>query len=329
MVKSLIQWTDRSDWNPIRGCTRVSPGCGGPGPHGGCYAEAIAARFSGPGKPFDGFASMTANGPHWTGKVEVMWDRLTDPLKWRAPAMIFALSMSDLFHEKLPDTEIASIYAVMVAAVHVRGHTFQVLTKRSERMCETLNSETFWDQVNVEADMHVLERTDPLVRRTDDARATLDEYGPRNPPPKIWLGVSVEDRDRLPRIDDLRATPAAVRFLSLEPLLEFLGPINLNRIDQAIVGGESGPRARVFDLAWARDIRDQCSDRDIACFIKQLGARPWSPSDRITHRNCTLPSPRGFSRYLNDSHGGDPAEWPADLRVRQMPHPDRPRPPVV
>lgn len=210
----------RSDWNPVRGCTRVSPGCGGPGPHGGCYAEAIASRFCGPGLAFHGFAEKVGGKPHWTGRVEVMWDRLTDPLKWREPATIFALSMSDLFHEKLPVHEIATIYAVMVAAVHVRGHTFQVLTKRSERMRKILNSAAFWDQVNAEAGAHVMEHTDPLNRTRGDARATLDEYGSDNPPPGIWLGVSVEDQKYADeRIPDLLATPAAIRFLSCEPLL--------------------------------------------------------------------------------------------------------------
>lgn len=215
----------RSDWNPVRGCTRVSPGCGGPGPHGGCYAEGIASRFSGPGLAFHGFAEKIGGKPHWTGRVEVMWDRLTDPLKWREPATIFALSMSDLFHEKLPVDQIAKIYAVMVAAVHVRRHTFQVLTKRSERMREILNSAAFWRQVNAEAGAHVMECTDVFNRMRGDARATLDEYGPHNPPPGIWLGVSVEDQIRADeRIPDLLATPAAIRFLVCEPLL---GPLDI------------------------------------------------------------------------------------------------------
>lgn len=339
MTGSKIQWTQRSDWNPVRGCTRVSPGCGGPGPHGGCYAEGIAARFSGPGLAFAGFAEKIGGKPHWTGKIEVMWDRLTDPLKWREPATIFALSMSDLFHEKLPMDEIATIYAVMVAAVHVRRHTFQVLTKRSARMCEMLNSEAFWDQVNAEAGAHVMEQTDPLNRMRDDARATLDEYDHRAPPPGIWLGVSVEDRERLPRIDDLRCTPSAVRFLSLEPLLEDLGQINLARIDQAIVGGESGPRARPCWVPNIRSIVRQCRHAKVAVFVKQLGANVQDRNDAgfdgcessswpdMDPANIDLEPGPYVNNYqgapcrvhLKDKKGGNPEEWPEDLRVREFP----------
>jgi protein gp37 len=124
MSKTKIQWTDRSDWNPVRGCTRVSPGCGGPGPHGGCYAEVIAARFSDPGQPFHGFAKR---GPaRWTGKVELIKERLTLPLRWRKPARIFVNSMFDLFHEALPDEAIDRVFAVMALCPQ---HVFQILTK--------------------------------------------------------------------------------------------------------------------------------------------------------------------------------------------------------
>lgn len=187
------------------------------------------------------------------------------------PAKIFASSASDWFHEKLRAEDIATLYAVAVAAVHLRKHTIQILTKRSGRMREILNSEAFWEQVNAEASAHVLERVDPLDRRRrDDARATLGDYGPGNPPPGVWLGVSCEDQTRADeRVPDLLASPAAVRFVSAEPLL---GAIDLtriarnglglrgdalrwpgmsgpsrsfgNRLDWLIVGGESGPRAR-------------------------------------------------------------------------------------
>ena len=298
MGKSKIEWTGRSDWNPVRGCTRVSPGCGGPGPHGGCYAEGIASRFSGPGLAFEGFATKLNGKPHWTGKVEVMWDRLTDPLKWREPATIFAASMSDLFHEKLPMEEIANIYAVMVAAVHVRKHTFQVLTKRSHRMRALLNDPKFWDQVNAEASMHVLECIDPLNRMRGDARATLEEYGPCRPPPGIWLGVSVENQEFADaRIPDLLDTPAAIRFLSCEPLLGSVDLFHIREttgftfnalskkvgisfrgigIDLVIAGGESGPRARPPHPDWFRSLRDQCAAAKVPFFFKQWGN--WAPS---------------------------------------------------
>lgn len=298
MAESKIEWTGRSDWNPVRGCTRVSPGCGGPGPHGGCYAEGIASRFSGPGLAFHGFAEKIGGKPHWTGKVEIMWDRLTDPLKWRKPATIFALSMSDLFHEKLPMEEIATIYAVMVAAVHVRRHTLQVLTKRSARMREILNNPAFWRQVNAEASGHVMENTDVFNRMHGGARATLDEYGPDNPPPGIWLGVSVENQKYVDeRIPDLLATPAAIRFLSCEPLLGLIdlslhmgawplrdwtkhrtewemAPYN-SGISWIIAGGESGSNARPAHPDWFRSLRDQCVTAGVPFFFKQWGE--WAP----------------------------------------------------
>lgn len=311
MTASKIEWTDRSDWNPIRGCTRVSPGCGGPGDAGGCYAEAIAARFSDPGQPFHGFATRTAKGPRWTGKVEVMWDRFDLPLRWRQPARIFASSTSDFFHDGFASDDVAQLFGVMIAGHHLRGHTFQVLTKRPARMRELLTNEEFWEIANTEAGMHVMALTDPLNRRSDDARATLDDYGPHNPPPGIWLGVSVEDQQRADeRIPDLLATPAALRFLSCEPLL---GPIDLERIKQekgqvparystnalfggwqvhegdsyhcgtcaridwVIVGGESGRGARPMHPDWARSLRDQCAQAGVPFYFKQWGE--WRETD--------------------------------------------------
>lgn len=343
----------RSDWNPVRGCTRKSPGCGGPGPHGGCYAEGIAARFSAPGMAFHGFAEMVDHKPRWTGKVAVMWDRLTDPLKWREPATIFALSMSDLFHEALPMDEIATIYAVMVAAVHVRGHTFQVLTKRSDRMREITNSPAFWRQVNAEAGGHVMERTDALARRSDDARATLDEYGPDNPSPGIWLGVSVESQKYADeRVPDLLATPAAIRFLSCEPLLAGIcfNQAWLRRpggIDLAIIGGESGPKSRPVWVPAIRDMVANLRRADVACFVKQLGANVqdrndagfdgcepdgWPDMDPFDIEHdlggiSTEYQGAPVRVHLKSKKGNDMAEWPEDLRVREMPvsHKEMPR----
>lgn len=310
MAESKIEWTDRSDWNPIRGCTRVSPGCGGPGDQGGCYAEAIAARFSGPGQPFHGYAERTAKGGRWTGKVEVQWDRLELPLRWRKPAMIFASSTSDFFHKDIALGEVATLFGVMIAAHHVRGHTFQVLTKRADLMRQMLTNPLFWEVANIAAGAHVMELVDPLDRRSDDARATCDDYGPENPPPGIWLGVSVEDQTRADeRIPDLLATPAAVRFLSCEPLL---GPVDLMHVDYGaymngltgrtaheydpvcrwpllkpfyhmqsgysspgidwvIAGGESGPNARPMHPTWARSLRDQCAAAGVPFHFKQNG----------------------------------------------------------
>lgn len=285
MTQSKIEWTERSDWNPIRGCTRVSPGCGGPGPHGGCYAEAIAARFSDTGQAFHGFATRTPAGGRWTGKVEVQWDRLELPLSWRKPAVIFANSTSDVFHEALALDEVASIYGVAVAAYHLRGHTTQIVTKRPDRARELLNSEKFWEVVNAEAGHHVMERVDPLNRRSDDARATLDEYGPENPPPGVWIGVSVENQEWADkRREDTRAIPAVVRFVSYEPAL---GPVDWagwEFLDWIISGGESGPRARPNHPDWHRGTRDFCGFHGISYLMKQWGEWRQANEDEIPER---------------------------------------------
>ncbi|HEY7855187.1 MAG TPA: phage Gp37/Gp68 family protein, partial [Terriglobales bacterium] len=284
-TRTAIEWTD-STWNPVRGCSRVSEGCR----H--CYAERVAARFSGPGQPYDGLAKLTPSGPRWTGKVELVEKHLLDPLRWKRPRRVFVNSMSDLFHEGLRDWSIAHIFAVAVASVHLRGHVHQILTKRSARMATLLNSELFWESVNDEAGAIVMERVDPHNRRSDDARATLKEYGPKTAPPGIWLGVSVEDQAAaVERIWPLLETPAAVRFISAEPLL---GPVDLERLellapdgnrpgawlnaltghvagpddmgpklDWVIVGGESGHGARPMHPDWARSLRDQCWAADV------------------------------------------------------------------
>lgn len=272
MAESKIEWTDRSDWNPIRGCTRVSPGCGGPGDFGGCYAEAMAARFSDPGQWGHGFAERTAKGGRWTGEIAIQWDRIELPLRWRKPSYIFASSTSDFFHKDLLWHDVAHLFGVMIAAHHLHGHTFQVLTKRADIMCERLNDPEFWIVANSFANGYVMERVDPLNRRSDDARATLDDYGPESPPPGIWLGVSVEDQQRADeRVSNFRNTPAAVHFVSYEPAL---GPVDWSGwgfVDQIIGGGESGPKARPAHPDWFRNTRDWCADFGVDYFHKQNG----------------------------------------------------------
>jgi protein gp37 len=215
---SKIEWTDAT-WNPVRGCTKVSPGC----KH--CYAETFAERFRGiPGHPYEqGF------------DLRLVEDKVDEPLRWRSPKMIFVNSMSDLFQEGVPDEFVIKVAKVMQQAP---WHTFQVLTKRSKRMAELLRSKLSF-------------------------AASLKH---------IWWGVSVEDRKYgLPRINDLRAAPAAVRFLSIEPLLEDLGRINLRGIAWVIVGGESGPGARPMDKKWVLNVRDQCRKAEVPFFFKQWG----------------------------------------------------------
>jgi protein gp37 len=224
---SSIEWTDAT-WNPVRGCTKISPGC----TH--CYAETFAERFRG-----------VAGHPYEQGfDLRLVPEKLTEPLKWAAPKTVFVNSMSDLFHEGVPDAYIAQVVRVMEVA---DWHTYQVLTKRAGRLREMLNG--------------------PLA-----SAAELDH---------IWWGVSVENRKHgLPRIDELRAAPAAVRFLSIEPLLEDLGRINLAGIGWAIVGGESGWGARPMDPAWVTSIRDQCQADGLAFFFKQWGGRQKSKHGR-------------------------------------------------
>ncbi len=217
-AQSAIEWTDAT-WNPVRGCTKISPGCA----H--CYAETFAERFRGvPGHAYEkGF------------DLRVVPEKLAEPLRWATPRMIFVNSMSDLFHEDVPDDYILRVAQVMKAA---NWHTYQVLTKRSKRLMELL-------------------------------KGKLDEVSSLA---HIWWGVSVENRKHgLPRIDHLRAAPAAIRFLSIEPLLEDLGPINLDGIDWAIVGGESGPGARPMEKKWVVSIREQCRKARVAFFFKQWG----------------------------------------------------------
>jgi protein gp37 len=216
--QTRIEWTDAT-WNPIRGCTKISPGCA----H--CYAETFAERFRGvPGHPYErGFDLRTVPG------------KLADPLRWRSPRMVFVNSMSDLFHRDVPEAYIREVVRVMLLA---DWHTYQVLTKRSDRMRELL---------------------DGPLRDAADA-------------PQIWWGVSVENRrDGLTRIDDLRASPARTRFLSIEPMLEDLGPLDLSGIHWVIAGGESGPGARPMREEWVIAIRDQCRATGVPFFFKQWG----------------------------------------------------------
>ena len=215
---SSIEWTDAT-WNPVRGCTKISPGC----KH--CYAETFAERFRGvKGHPYEqGF------------DLRLVPEKLAEPLRWRSPKMIFVNSMSDLFHDQVPDEYIVAVAKVMTAA---RWHTFQVLTKRSKRLRQLL-------------------------------RTRLDFAANQ---PHIWWGVSVENRKHgLPRIADLRSAPAEVRFLSVEPLLEDLGTFDLTNISWVIAGGESGPGARLMAREWVISVRNQCKQARVPFFFKQWG----------------------------------------------------------
>jgi protein gp37 len=215
---SHIEWTDAT-WNPVRGCTKISPGC----TH--CYAETFAERFRGvPGHPYErGF------------DLRLVPEHLLDPFRWPKAKMVFVNSMSDLFHKDIPTSYIQAVARVMCEA---SWHTYQVLTKRAERLWELIGS-----------DLHF----------------AADER-------QIWWGVSVEDRKYgLPRIESLRRTPVKMRFLSIEPLLEHLGEIDLTGIHWVIVGGESGRGARRMDEAWVLAIMEQCQRANVPFFFKQWG----------------------------------------------------------
>lgn len=304
-----ISWTDAT-WNPLRGCTRISPGCQN------CYAERMCSR----GLPNlkspttgDDFAVKTPSGPRWTGKVELIESALEIPMRWRKPRKIFPCSMSDLFHESVPDEWIDRILARMAGC---RWHTFQVLTKRASR----------------QRDYFARFKPDGQGWVTPGGVAGPESLCPidaaRWPIPNVWLGVSVEDQQRADeRIPHLLSTPAAVRWVSVEPML---GPVDLTRwlrvgpnfaetcsqyreratLDWVIVGGESGSNARLFDVAAGRALFDQCQAAGVATFWKQFGSRP-AVGNLIGKDAPAL----GF----RDRAGADPAEWPEWARVQQFP----------
>jgi protein gp37 len=336
--KSAIAWTD-STWNPVRGCARVSAGCEN------CYAERHAHRGIG---GYAGLTRATSRGPTWTGEIRLVPEKLDEPLRWRRPRRIFVNSMSDLFHEGVPDDYIDRVFAVMALAPQ---HTFQILTKRPERM------QSYVDAV---VNGHPQRFTRWAALGAPFARMVKgeDKAPPRWPLPNVWLGVSVENQATADeRIPLLLQTPAAARFVSYEPAL---GPVDFvdafewgtcstcegsmsvpaegggqacpacfdcpagqgneltgALIDWIIVGGESGPGARPFDVAWARETIRQCEGAGVAVFVKQLGAKP---------RGLPFGGFLGgfydevhFDGTLDDRKGADPTEWPADLRRQDFP----------
>lgn len=303
--KSSIEWTEQT-WNPIVGCSIVSPGCTN------CYAMNIAYRFKDSyigrnwaGKPAENVARSVNGKPVWTGQLLLAPDHIfLAPLKRKKPTTYFVNSMGDLFHEDCPDEWIDRAFAVMALAPQ---HTFQVLTKRAERM----------------RDYFAIDRD--RADRVGLAMLTIVDRIPHGhrrlpwPLRNVWLGVSTERQNEADeRIPALLDTPAAVRFISAEPLL---GPIDLQspgytgfasdggphgeaRLDWVIVGGESGRGARPMQIEWADQIVEHCRNAGIPCFVKQLGALPMSD---------------GYPMELKSSKGGDPSEWPDRLVVREMP----------
>lgn len=321
MSSTGIEWTDAT-WNPVTGCDKISPGC----KH--CYAEGVANRFW--AKQYPPVPTIASGEPDGRDRrfTDVMTheDRLDQPLRWKTPKKVFVNSMSDLFHEDVPDEFIDKVFAVMALAPK---HTFQILTKRADRM------RAYFER----GPMGAMMAEDVLLQKI----AGAGTMGHGWPLPNIWLGVSVENQEYADkRIPLLLQTPAAKRFVSYEPALgpvdfdsthesdpcesSFLGGIAGERIydgqacavDWVIVGGESGPGARAFDIAWARSVVQQCKAAGVACFVKQLGS---NAQEYLTPQQSLSDEPTGklWKLVLASSKGGDMEEWPTDLRVREFP----------
>jgi protein gp37 len=289
-MATKIEWTRGDDgmpgetWNPTTGCDKISPGCGLPrfigDDTGGCYAMAMAKRLKGMGQAkYQNDGDPRTSGPGFG--LTVHPDALTVPLRWHKPRRVFVNSMSDLGHARVPADFLAQVWAVMAVTPQ---HAYQILSKRPERLSRLLLTDSF--RAAMEA--HV-----------------LISYGRRGgigwPLPNVWMGTSIELDRYCPRADSLRETPAAVRFLSLEPLLGPLPSLDLSGIDWAIIGGESGGGAREMDLGWVRDLIAQCREAGTAVFVKQLGSV--------------------LGRQLGaGSKGGDLGCWPEDLKIREWPH---------
>jgi protein gp37 len=310
-----IEWTDET-WNPFVGCSKISPGCTN------CYAilqayrnNAMAQKMPNPGrmKYYDGLTERKGDRIDWTGLVRIVPEALEIPFHWKKGRRVFVNSMSDLFHESIPLEQIDLVFAVMALTLH---HTYQVLTKRAdERMVEYLRG----------AKNRVRLAAVDMGRSLGVDHSDIESCQWDWPLPNVWIGATVENQKMADkRIPLLLQAPAAVRFLSSEPLL---GKINLRigqtqqdavarrirgesyqrvvRMDWVIIGGESGPGARPFNLDWARSLLQQCRSENVPVFMKQLGSNVFDKSDA--------------QLKLRDRKGANPDEWPEGLWVREFP----------
>jgi protein gp37 len=278
---SKIEWTDKT-WNILTGCTKISAGCRN------CYAADMANRFWGDRKFSD---------------IEFHPERLELPLRWRKPRMVFVNSMSDLFHESVTDEQLDQVFAVMALT---EKHTFQVLTKRPERMVAYFQK-TFGTITHDMGRESVITRADivesVMMRHADCSSEALRQW----PLPNVWLGVTCESQKAADeRIPLLLKTPAAVRFVSFEPLLERIALHSLHQfqnISWGICGGESGPKARKCAIEWIEDLVERHSDYGVACFVKQLGSKPTLAGEP----------------YPAHGKGGDMSQWPESIQCRVFP----------
>ena len=353
-MATSIEWVRGEDgaagetWNFARGCSRVDTACQN------CYAQNLAHRFSGKNQPYEGLTALGKHGPRWTGEVRFIPEQLSTPLKWRKPRRIFPCSMSDAFHADLTNEQIAAAFGVMAATPQ---HTYVMTTKRADRMREWF---AWAEQRGKEYDLMRHGMPSALLACAWEA-CSGDAWGDVEPPsnwdmptpnlfgsqwplPNVHLGVSAGTQASADeRIADLLETPAAVRWVSLEPLLESVGIEAFLKtpardeclvilggepgpgLDWVVVGGESGPGARLCNVEWIRDVLRQCHNANVPCFVKQLGAFPASGDALATGEFRTTGDGRCQVRMavpslkLQDAKGGDMAEWPEDLRVRQLP----------
>lgn len=319
-----IQWTDET-WNPVVGCEKVSQGCKN------CYAKQIHDTRH---KAFLAGKKVAPQYAHPFETVQLKPERLLDPMRWRKPKRVFVNSVSDLFHEDVPEDFLAAVFGIMAVA---HTHTFQILTKRPERMREIVSRLTLAECI---AGLGIYAQQTGLDLDYDRLNHHLESYDHLWPLSNVWLGVSVEHQaaanERIPLLLD---TPAAVRFLSCEPLL---GPVDLtpflydevegtampdysslrasNRgLSWVIGGGESGAKARPCDIAWLRSLLADCRSAGVPFFMKQVGASVVVPFHGQSYYDGENFVDDHVLWLPHHSHGGDMAEWPEDLRIREFP----------
>jgi protein gp37 len=252
MAETTIEWTDAT-WNPVAGCTVLTAGCTN------CYAMRMASRLEAMGQPkYKGLTRRSGGRTVWTGKIRLDHASLQLPKSWSRPRKVFVNSMSDLFHSEVPSEFVAQVWATMKATPR---HTYQILTKRPDRMADILLGKEFG----------IL--------------------------PNVWLGTSIEDGRVLSRLDEIRRVPASIRFVSFEPLLGSVIAGDLSEIDWAIVGGESGPRARPMKPEWVGEIETMCRQSGTAFFFKQWGGKNKKASGRVFNGRTydEMPQAHSFS----------------------------------